>query len=81
MQVISTSIWTCCTSLVLRVISDGAPNVATSRPEYDDTLRNTSERRSRPKAMAVRDANHTATTEQPICSRETTSITAPRRMM
>ncbi len=27
-QVIRTSICTCCTSLVMRVISDGAPNVA-----------------------------------------------------
>ncbi len=32
-QVISTSICTCCTSLVVRVISDGAPNWATSRAE------------------------------------------------
>ena len=33
MQVITTSICTCCTSLVLRVISDGAPKWATSRAE------------------------------------------------
>ena len=32
-NVISTSIWTCCTSLVVRVISDGAPNWPTSRAE------------------------------------------------
>ena len=32
-QAISTSICTCCTSLVLRVISDGAPNSCTSRFE------------------------------------------------
>lgn len=30
---IRTSIWTCCTSLVLRVISDGAPNLFSSRAE------------------------------------------------
>ena len=30
---ISTSIWICWTSLVVRVISDGAPNVPTSRAE------------------------------------------------
>ena len=30
---ITTSIWTCCTSLVMRVISDGAPNGPTSRAE------------------------------------------------
>ena len=34
-QVISTSIWTCCTSLVLRVISEGAPNLFSSRAEND----------------------------------------------
>ena len=32
-QVISTSICTCCTSLVVRVISEGAPKWATSRAE------------------------------------------------
>ena len=39
-QLISTSICTCCTSLVLRVISDGAPNRATSRAEKRLTCRN-----------------------------------------
>ena len=29
----TTSIWTCWTSLVMRVISDGAPNRPTSRAE------------------------------------------------
>ena len=33
MKVISASIWTCWTSLVSRVISDGAPNWPTSRAE------------------------------------------------
>ena len=32
-QVINTSICTCCTSFVIRVIKDGAPNCATSRAE------------------------------------------------
>ena len=32
-HVICTSICTCCTSLVMRVISDGAPKTATSRAE------------------------------------------------
>ena len=36
-QIISTSICTCCTSLVMRVISDGAPNVATSWAEKSVT--------------------------------------------
>ena len=34
-KVISTSICTCCTSLVLRVMSDGAPNPVTSRLENE----------------------------------------------
>ena len=29
----TTSIWTCCTSFVMRVISDGAPKRPTSRAE------------------------------------------------
>ncbi len=36
-QVTITSICTCCTSLVVRVISDGAPNPATSRAENSPT--------------------------------------------
>jgi len=34
---ITTSICTCCTSFVMRVISDGAPNVPTSRAEKSVT--------------------------------------------
>ena len=53
-QVTSTSIWTCCTSLVLRVISDGAPNRLSSRAENAPTRWKTAERTSRPNPMAVR---------------------------
>lgn len=53
-NVISTSIWTCWTSLVVRVISEGAPNVPTSRAEKDCTRSKTAARMSRPSAMAVR---------------------------
>lgn len=53
-NVISTSIWTCWTSLVVRVISDGAPKVAISRAEKDCTRSKTAARMSRPSAMAVR---------------------------
>ncbi len=35
--VITTSSWTCCTSLVMRVMSEGAPNVPTSRVEKSVT--------------------------------------------
>ena len=49
-------IWTCCTSLVHRVISDDCENRSTSAGESDMTLRNTSRRRSRATAAATRDA-------------------------
>ena len=47
-QVISTTICTCCTSLVVRVISDGAPNCDTSRSENSLTRWKIAPRRSRP---------------------------------
>ena len=53
-NVISTSIWTCWTSLVVRVISDGAPNWPTSRAEKDCTRSKMAARTSRPSAIAVR---------------------------
>ena len=53
-QVSSTTICTCCTSLVVRVISEGAPNRVTSRDENAPTWWNTAARVSRPKPIAVR---------------------------
>lgn len=53
-QVMTTSICTCWTSLVMRVMSDGAPNVPTSRAEKSVTRWNSSSRTSRPMDMAVR---------------------------
>jgi hypothetical protein len=53
-NVIRASIWTCCTSLVVRVISEGAPKCPTSRAEKDCTRSKTAPRRSRPSAEAVR---------------------------
>lgn len=52
-QLSSTSICTCWTSLVLRVIRDGAPNRATSRAEKLLTRRKIEPRTSRPNAIAV----------------------------
>ena len=52
-QVITTSICTCCTSLVMRVISDGAPNAPTSRAEKSVTWWKRLARRSRPKPIAT----------------------------
>ncbi len=53
-QAMTTSICTCCTSLVMRVIRDGAPNWFTSRAEKSVTRWNRSPRTSRPNAMAAR---------------------------
>ncbi len=52
-QVISTRTWTCWTSLVVRVISDGAPKRPTSRLENAPTWWKIRPRRSRPKLIAV----------------------------
>ncbi len=52
-KVMTASIWTCCTSLVFRVISDGVPNRPTSRAEKSWTRWKTACRTSRPRAMAV----------------------------
>ena len=76
-QLISTSICTCWTSLVSRVISDGAPKCCTSRWEKAPTRWKIAARTSRPKLIAVRAENQTAVTEQPICSSATASIIAP----
>ena len=51
---ISTSICTCCTSLVVRVISDGAPKRLTSRAEKASTRSKIAPRRSRPKLIPTR---------------------------
>jgi hypothetical protein len=53
-QLSTTSDCTCCTSFVVRLISDGAPKRASSRAENVPTRANTAARRSRPAAMATR---------------------------
>ena len=78
---ISTSICTCWTSLVSRVISEGAPNCCTSRAENVPTRWKIAARRSRPKPIALRAENQTAITEQTICTSETASISPPWRTM
>ena len=57
---ITTSICTCCTSLVMRVISDGAPNAPTSRAEKSVTWWKRLLRRSRPKLIATLPPKYTA---------------------
>ncbi len=48
---IRTTIWTCWTSLVLRVMSDAVPKWLTSTWEKDSTERKIAPRRSRPNDM------------------------------
>ena len=50
---IRTTIWTCWTSLVLRVMSDGVPKWLSSACEKLSTLRKMAPRTSRPNAMPV----------------------------
>jgi len=53
-QVMSVTICTCCTSFVVRVMSEGAPNFATSRSEKSATFVKMRPRRSRPSDIAAR---------------------------
>ena len=50
------SICTCCTSLVLRVMSEPAPKPVTSRSENPETRSKMSSRMSRPSFIAARAA-------------------------
>ena len=49
----NTTVWTCCTSLVLRVMSDAGPKWLISTWENVSTDSKMAARRSRPKAMAT----------------------------
>ena len=80
-NVSSASICTCWTSLVERVISDGAPNRLTSRAEKEPTRWKTAARASRPNAIAVRAPKYTATIEATIWTTVTDSIMPPVRRM
>ena len=80
-KAVMASIWTCWTSLVFRVMSEGAPNRAISRAENPFTWSNTWARMSRPAPIAVRAAKRTAAMVVLICSSDTASITAPTRKM
>ena len=52
-HIMTTRIWTWVTSLVMRLMSDGAPKWPTSWAEYPVTRWNRPARTSRPKAMAA----------------------------
>lgn len=78
---ICTSICTCCTSLVLRVMSEGAPNWPTSRCEKATTRWKIAARRFLPIPIARREPKYTAMSEQTTCTRLTNSMTPPVRQM
>ena len=74
---ISTRIWTWVTSLVMRVISDGAPKWATSCAEKLVTRWNSAPRTSRPNAIATRAPKYTALIANATCTNVTSSMTPP----
>ena len=80
-SVIKVKTCTWVTSLVRRVINDGAPNWPTSRAEYPITVWNRSRRTSRPKPIAERAPKNVAATAKQTCTRVTASITAPTFQM
>ena len=59
LSIMSSTICTCCTSLVVRVISDGAPKRFTSAWENFWTRRNREPRTSRPRPMDVLEPKYT----------------------
>lgn len=80
-QPMSTSICTCWTSLVLRVMSEPAPKVETSRSENSLTRSKIFFRRSRPMPMAERAASQVARTERVPWVRLTATMRPPVRQM
>ncbi|MNW56401.1 hypothetical protein D3C74_341130 [compost metagenome] len=77
----STTIWTCWTSFVVRVMSDGAPSTPISCAENDWTRVKSPLRTSRPNDMATLAPKYTATIAQITCPRLIASMTPPVRMM
>ena len=77
----NTSVWTCWTSFVLRVISEAAPKVLTSTCEKVSTFVKMALRTSRPKPIATRAPKKTASTDAMARMTVTPSIRAPVRMM
>ncbi len=78
---IRTTVWTCWTSFVFRVISDAVPKWLTSRWEKATTLRKIALRRSRPNDIATLAAQQTATIEAMPSRTVTASIVPPVRRM
>ena len=75
------NIWICWTSLVLRVISDGVPNLFSSAAANPCTRSKTSARTSAPTLIDTRDARYTPTAAMTPMASAIPSITAPVRQM
>ena len=78
---ITTSICTCCTSLVIRVMSDGEPKRLTSWAEKPVTRWNNAALTSRPNPMAALAAQNTAVTNAPACASVIVSMMRPTDQM
>ena len=76
-----TTVWTCWTSLVLRVMSDGGPEAVDLDLRERLDRRKTARRTSRPKPIATRAPMKTAVTDATPRTAVTTSIIAPTRRM
>ena len=80
-RAMKTSVWTCWTSFVFRVMSDAGPNWLTSTCENVSTFVKIALRRSRPKRIETRAPKNTASTDATPRSAVTPSIRAPVRRM
>ena len=76
-----TTVWTCCTSLVLRVMSEAVPKRLISTCENVSTLPKMAPRTSRPKPIATLAPQYTAMMAAALRSRVTPTMTKPVRMM
>ena len=73
--------WICCTSFVLRVISEAVPKRFISRAEKPWTRPNTAARRSRPTPIEAREAQYTPAIAITPSTSVMPSITVPVRQM
>ncbi len=80
-RAMNTTVWTCCTSFVLRVMSDGGPNLLTSTWLKLSTFRKIALRTSRPNPIAVLAPPYTARIDATPSASVTTSMNAPVLMM
>ena len=76
-RAMNTTVWTCWTSFVFRVISDGVPNLLISTWLMLSTRRKIALRTSRPKPIAIRAPRKTPTIEASPTTNVTPSMNSP----